>query len=503
MPKLSPFALAEATPRPSRPQYLAVFYLMFAVPLFATHLSYLNLPYFWDELGQFVPTALDLLSHGWIVAKSTIPNVHPPGVEAYLVMVYKLFGYSIPATRVAMLLMASAGLLILFVLAIRLSTGTKGAPAFLPPVLLLASPLFYTQSMMAQLDMPAMVFTLLALLLFVQKRYGWAVVASVALVLCKETGLVVPAVFALVLYRRRQKQEALLFGIPAVAVAVWLMILHGKTGYWLGDPGFAHYNVQYSLHPVRIGLTFLRRLYYLFVAEMRIVGTVVVLLALRKHPLFRTSQWGVVLAVSAATIVLVSALGGAELERYLLPVLPIFYIAVSIALTYQPKWVNWTATALLFSGLVGSLYWNPPYPFPLENNLAMVDFIRLQEGAASILERNFGAQRIATAWPYTAALRRSEFGYVSKPLHVVETQDFQYSSIVKIPPASFDVLVVYTRTWSPERSIVAFGPIRSFLTHFYGWQPEVTAAQCAVLGLSEAVSWEARGQHITVYVRRP
>jgi len=143
--------------------YLSIFFLLFAAPLFAIHFSLLNLPYFWDELGQFIPTALDLLRDGAWVAHSTLPNIHPPGVEAYLVLWYKLFGYSIPITRVAMLAVAASGLLILFLLSIELSRDAPGVPAFLPPFLMLASPLFYTQSMMAQLDMPAMVFTLLAL----------------------------------------------------------------------------------------------------------------------------------------------------------------------------------------------------------------------------------------------------------------------------------------------------------------------------------------------------
>ena len=174
MPKLPPFALANVEPRRKRPQYLLWFYLLFAAPLFAIHLHLLSLPYFWDEQGQFIPTALDLLRHGWWVARSTVPNVHPPGVEVYLALWYKVFGYSIPVTRVAMLLVAAAGLLITFFLAIELSRGTTGAPAFWPVLFLLASPLFYTQSFMAQLDMPAMVFTLLALVLFLKGKYAEA-----------------------------------------------------------------------------------------------------------------------------------------------------------------------------------------------------------------------------------------------------------------------------------------------------------------------------------------
>ena len=45
-------------------RYLAVFFFLFAIPLFAIHMQLLTLPFFWDEHGQFIPTALDLLRQG-------------------------------------------------------------------------------------------------------------------------------------------------------------------------------------------------------------------------------------------------------------------------------------------------------------------------------------------------------------------------------------------------------------------------------------------------------
>jgi len=481
--------------------YLPVFFVIFAAPLFAIHLPLLTLPFYWDELGQFIPTALDLLRSGAWVAHSTIPNVHPPGVEAYLVLWYKLFGFSIPVTRVAMLMAASAGLLVTFLLAIELSRGTKGAPAFLPPLFLIASPLFYTQSMMAQLDMPAMVLTILALLLFIRKNYAAAAAASVALVLVKETGLIVPFVFFLVLLFRRDWKRAGFFIAPAVALAGWLVILHHATGYWLGDPGFAHYNVGYALHPVRMTLTIVRRIYYLFFAEFRWMGTLVLLFTAGKHQLFRESAWKVAIGVAIANLALVSVLGGAELERYLLPVLPIFYIAVAVGLTYLRKWTRVTAVAVLVVGLSVNVFWNPRYPFPYENNYAMVDFVRLQQVAAQFAEQSLSGRTIATAWPYTAALRDPDFGYVHRKLNVEETGDFHESSIRALPAKRFDALITFTRTWAPDNPVMSNRLVRRFLTRFYDWAPDITREQCMNLGLKEVMSWGLGGQEITIYIR--
>ncbi len=501
MPKLPPFALAGSQPARWRPYYLLVFFFLFAAPLFAVHMALLRLPFYWDEQGQFIPTALDLLRSGAWVAHSTIPNVHPPGVEAYLVLWYKLFGFSIPVTRTAMLFVGAAGLLITFLLAIELSQGTQGFPAFFPPLFLLASPLFYTQSMMAQLDMPAMVLTLLALLLFIRKNYAAAAVASVALVLVKETGIIVPLVFFLVLAVRRDVKRALFFVAPAVALAAWLLVLHRSTGYWLGNPGFAHYNVGYALHPVRMTLSFIRRIYYVFVGEFRWIGTLALLAAAWKHPLFKELSWRVAITVGVTTLVLVSVFGGAELERYVLPVLPIFYIAVAVALTYARRWIAVTATAALVVGLIANLFWNPPWPFPYENNYAMVDFVRLQQLGAEFAERNLPDRTIATAWPYTAALRDPDYGFVDRKLKVVETGDFHASSIRALPSNSFDALITFTRTWAPENPVMSNPLVRRFLAHFYDWAPDVTPEECLNLGLREVASWALRGQEITIYVR--
>src|SRR5271156_1980375 len=132
MPRLPPFALADARPASSKQRQgtaLLIFFLLFTFMFAAFHVPLLKLPYFWDEQGQFVPTALDLLRDGAWVAHSTLPNVHPPGVEVYLVFWYKLFGYSIPITRFAMLMLAGVGLLSTFLLAIELCRGANGAPA--------------------------------------------------------------------------------------------------------------------------------------------------------------------------------------------------------------------------------------------------------------------------------------------------------------------------------------------------------------------------------------
>jgi hypothetical protein len=269
----------------------------------------------------------------------------------------------------------------------------------------------------------------------------------------------------------------------------------------MGDPGFAHYNVGYALHPVRMALSLARRIYYLFFAEFRWIGTLVLLMTAGKYKAFRTSAWTVAGVVAVLTTILVSVLGGAELERYLLPVLPIFYTAVSVGLTSLRKIVSVPAAVALLVGLVVNFFWNPPYPFPYENNYAMVDFVRLEQLAGNFAESNLRNRTIATAWPYTSALANPEFGFVDRKLNVIETNDFHAGSIRGLPAGSFEALITYTRTWTPKNGVISIDLVRRFLGKFYEWEPDITPEQCEELGLHEVVSWSLRGQTMTVYTR--
>ena len=159
------------------------------------------------------------------------------------------------------------------------------------------------------------------------------------------------------------------------------------------------------------------------------------------------------------------------------------------------------AISAMMIGLDRNLFWNPPYPFPYENNYAMVDFVRLQELAADFAERSLQDRTIATAWPYTRALENPDFGFVRQPLRALETNDFHYDSIRAIPAAKFDALITYTRTWVPSDGLIRVEFVRQFLRHFYQWEPDITPEQCEQLGLHEFISWSLRGQTITVYTR--
>jgi hypothetical protein len=147
-------------------------------------------------------------------------------------------------------------------------------------------------------------------------------------------------------------------------------------------------------------------------------------------------------------------------------------------------------------------FWNPPVPFPYENNLAMVDFVRLQQEAAGYLENNAAGQRIATAWPFSEALVNPEFGYVSRRLNLtVRTGGVRLVNLAQLNRKDFDVLVLYSAEWSGKGRLLDIRPIRSLVHSFLDPNINATSDEIrATLGFVPAVGWTRGGQWIEIYL---
>jgi hypothetical protein len=481
-----------------RPSSYLLIFAAAAVAMIASHLPLLQLPYYWDETGQFIPAATDLYQTGALISHSATPNVHPPVVMAWLALAWHVFGFGILTTRIAMLLLAAFGVLAAFLLAIELARGIPGAPAFAAVALLFLCPLFYAQSMLAQLDMPAMAFTALALLLFLQNRFRAAALTCVALVMVKETGIVVPLVFAGWLLVEKRRSDVLWFLAPCGTLIIWLIALRYFTGHWFGNSGFAEYNIFFPLNPVRFLFALSRRLYYLFIGSGHFIGTLAILWAWKRMPLLRDRPWRIAATLVAAHILVVTALGGAVLERYLLPVLPILYAAFAVSMRALSERTRTIAIGCLAACLATANFINPPYPFPFENNLMFVSFVDIEREAAFAADTYDGA--VATTFPMSAALAHPDNGYLMLPHKVVEVPDFRQSTMAALAPNPPPLMIVYSTETDPWhiRQTRAF---QWFFGRYYHYERQMTALEISqMFNMRIARTWETHGFSMSLLV---
>ncbi len=459
------------------------------------------LPYYWDEAGHYVPAALDFLRHGALLPVSVPAIIHPPGLSFYLAGIWSLAGYHPEPTRFAMLMLAACAAVASLLLAIELLRDARGTPAFLAAGMVVISPVFFAQSLLAQPDMPAMLFSTLALWLFLRGRIVYCALACVALVLMKETGAVAPVVLGFWLGAERRWREAAWFLLPVAILGAWVAYLTHATGHWTGNQGFFEYNVLYPLNLLRILAGALRRVYYLAFANLHWIGIFAVAFAWQTTRIFRSRAWRIAAVFAVAHITAVTVLGGATLERYLLPVLPILYAAMAAGISLFPRRPRIISSVALLAGLLAGIFINPPYPFPYEDNLAFVDFTDLQRDATGYLQHWYSRAHVTTAWPLTVELSRPDLGYVQRPI--------AFETLPALTPQAFSaldwrevrVLAVFSREWDPPFTPLRFAPIRQLWRRIFGYAPPATEEEIRQIVPYPAAAHFVRGrQWLDIYV---
>src|SRR5271170_7570800 len=239
-----------------------VLFAVILVVIFLLHVPLLQLPYFWDEGGYYVPAARDLLLTGSLIPHSTVSNAHPPLVMAWLALWWKVVGYAPLVTRTAMLVLTAFSLLGVFRLAERVANTNVAIASTLCTALY---PVFFAQSSLAQVDLAAAGLIFWGLTAYVEGNAAATVVWFSLAALAKETAILAPAVLAAweilgLLVRKsslrklwRESEDrgstassarrivSLL--IPAMPLALWYAYHYARTGYVFGNPEFFRYNV--------------------------------------------------------------------------------------------------------------------------------------------------------------------------------------------------------------------------------------------------------------------
>jgi hypothetical protein len=491
--------------------------------LLVIHFPLIKLPYFWDEAGYYVPTAHDLLLTGSPIPHSTISNAHPPLVMAYLALCWKVVGFAPVVTRTAMLWMTAFALAGLFRLAQRITNVEVACASVLCTALY---PVFFAQSSLAHLDLTAAGFTLWGLLAYVEKR-EMAVGAWFSLaVLSKETAILAPAgLIAWELLRtfRDRKQELplasafrvqsrLLFAllIPVLPLGLWYAFHYSRTGVVFGNEEFFRYNVQATMHPLRILLALLMRLWQSFGYMNLYLLTAAGVLAMWRPPLQDTQGERqriafdtqiAFLAVVLTYVIAMAVIGGAVLARYMLPVVPLVIVVFVSTLWRRVQLWRWVV-AIVVLGFVVGLFVNPPYGFAPEDNLAYRDYIQLHQNAEHFLEARYPKASILTAWPASAEVSQPFLGYVTNSLRVVRIEDFRLEQLMSAAEmhSSFDIALVFSTKYDPPNSLLenwqVWQKIKARFFDYHRDVPPPVAAQ--ILGGEIVYTETLHGQWIAV-----
>ena len=441
--------------------YPALVFAAIFVFIFLLHLPLLQLPYFWDEAGYYVPAARDILITGSPIPHSTVSNAHPPLVMAWLALWWRVVGYIPLVTRTAMLSLAAFALLGVFRLAERVANIQIAIASTLCTALY---PVFFAQSSLAQVDLASAGLVFWGLSAYVEGEIVATAVWLSLAGLAKETAILAPIALAgweivgwLVrksklrsLWARKCDpsdsatdsdigQRILTLMMPTLPLALWYGYHYARTGYVFGNPEFFRYNVASTLSPTRFVLALVMRLWQVVGYLHLWILTLSTLLAMWMLPPQQNSAGErnrisipvqMVFYVVALTYVVAMALiGGAVLARYMLPAVPLIII-VSISTLWRRLSFWGAAVACIALAFIAAWFWNPHYGFSPEDNLAYRDYVRMHEDAERYLEARYPMARVLTAWPASDELTRPWLGYVTRPMRVLRIEDFSLDEVL-------------------------------------------------------------------------
>jgi hypothetical protein len=492
--------------------------------LVVLHYPLRSLPYFWDEAGYYALAAADFYRQLLLIPQSTWALGHTPLGAIYVASAWHLFGVSPSVARTAMALLAGATVIATYELGRRAFPPEHSREMAAWSALLLAlSPLFFAQSTMLHIDLPATLFLALALIALLGRRLVLFALAASFAFLGKETAVIFfPVAWAYAWRYRREfhaKEWALLLS-PLAAVLAWTLFYHHQTGFWTGNRQYLEYNLYSTLHPVRFFLSLARRLYQLLIGAfdwILVGGAILGAVRRRKSkveaPAVREgSPHGdgeakirdlLILGTGLCAIYIVfhSLVGGALLRRYLLPVYPVFYLCAVWYLWRLPRQFARTLCAIAGLLFVTAWFLHGPYSFEFESSLAYRDFVRLHQQAALYLEDFNQGARVLTAWPATGELSDPFLGYVKKPLRVTPIDDFGQTSFTHAPSDGFDVLYLYSR--QPESvhgALMRLPFMQEINRRYFDYVPQVSEETLAAeYHLKLLKKFERHGQWVHIY----
>lgn len=507
----------------SIPHPAVVFAIIFVV-IFLLHAPLLQLPYFWDEAGYYVPAARDLLLTGSLIPHTTVSNAHPPLVMAWIALWWKAAGYAPLVTRSAMLLVAAFSLLGVFRLAQRVANTCVAIGATICTGLY---PVFFAQSSLAQVDLAAAGLTFWGLCAYFEERpVAIALWFSLA-VLAKETAILAPLALACWEIARcitpkswvdawwgdpgaQSSRRILALLFPAVPLIAWYAYHYSRTGYVFGNPEFFRYNVASTLNPLRFVLAVLLRLWQAFGYMHLWILTGAMFLAMLlqpirdaegKRPRIRIPAQAVFVVVIATYIAAMGLIGGAVLARYMLPAVPLVIILAVSTLWRRVRY--WSATVAIIAVMfVAAWFWNPPYGFSPEDNLAYRDYILLHEEAEQFLEARYPMAHVLTAWPASDELTRPWLGYISRPMQVVRIEDFSLEQVLSATDyrSHFQAALVFSTKYDPSHPLLGrWTAWTNLKQRFFGFHRDIPPAWAVrVLGGKIVFIEERNGQWIAV-----
>src|SRR6185369_6661141 len=404
-------------------------------------LPVLHTPYYWDEAGAYFAPSLWLSSRDLVDAfpgrhAAEIFFGHPPLLYLSTAFLFKLFGPAPAVAHLPIILFAAFGVLYTYKTGVLLFSREIGIGA---AVMLISSPLYFTQSGMFLGDIPVAACSVAAVFYYLRRSsYRYLLFGTVAVLIKEHAALLI---LLLVLYEFRKSsgdaainRRRLLLSAPLMILGIFFLMQKLMTGSFLPNPYF-NSNPFLSIAPSKLAFKIAFVNYWAFFAQGRFLITMVIMIAVWRFrrslpeafPLFALIIGGYVAAYSVIYFI----------PRYILIVMPFICLlgSASLALLVQNK-LRFAAAVAAFAltfihipDLRSRGYDN------FETSMQYLDVVSIHRQAASFLEQAGSGELIYAPWPLSSVWAKTDYGYLKTPLKMTSDSNSSWKYVVQTPQA--------------------------------------------------------------------
>ena len=197
------------------------------------------------------------------------------------------------------------------------------------------------------------------------------------------------------------------------------------------------------------------------------------------------------------------------LARYMLPTVPLVIILCVSTIWRRVRY--WTVvTGFVALAFVAAWFWNPPYGFSPEDNLAYRVYAILHENGERFLEARYPMARVLTAWPASDEITRPWLGYITRPMQFERIEDFSLNQVLSAAELypDCDVALIFSTKYEPGPVFwdrwETFARIRArWKSRFFGYHRDLPPSAAArILGGRIVYSEQRHGQWIAIIERQ-
>jgi hypothetical protein len=401
-----------------------------------------NLPFYWDTSAFLTSTAKDIARgksmFSYMVKGTDYP--HTFLLPFLLSLIFRFTDQTIFYTHLFSTICSFSFLITIYYLSRQFIDKYSSKLLIL---LFLFNPLFIAQTGIVYFEIIATALRLITIYFLFKKKYYLVLVFSLLAFLTRfENGpILIIAFLAYGLLYKNKKIITPLISLITINI-FWFFYHKIATGWWFYSP--LRYFEEDSIETAR------RMIHYLFISQGRYIASIILGLGflfflIRKKTIKKeiTKKWSILLVATLPTVLIIIKLGY-FLPRYLIPILPIYYLAIFFFINKSIKKKRVIILSTILTILIIFTQNQKKYDCyssNLEDCFSLFRLLDAKKEASQFIEKNYSQKPIILDFPEDSELTSPSFGFITHKLPTVNFKEvnlnqLQSNQLIYITPTS-------------------------------------------------------------------